>query len=112
MKRLFSVFLSALFVFLVIGTASASTLESFQPYTQVDLSVFLSLHGQPRSTNLVFRVCREHVLGIMNLLSSLGRIWVSCHHCCIVWGHVFCFCCMVLLLSKPPWFCAQANVLS
>ena len=42
MKRLFSVFLSALFVFLVIGTASASTLESFQPYTQVDLSVFKS----------------------------------------------------------------------
>ena len=48
---------------------------------------------------------REHVPGIINLLSSLGRLWVSCHHCFIVWGHVSCFCCMVLLLSKPAWFC-------
>ena len=44
-------------------------------------------------------VCREHVLGIINLLSSLGRIWVSCHDCFIVLGHVWCFCCLVLLLS-------------
>ena len=63
-------------------------------------AVFLSLHGQARSTNLVFQVCRERVLGIINLLSFLGRIWVSGHYCFIVWGHILCFCCMVLLLSK------------
>ena len=33
---------------------------------------------------IVFNVCREHVLGIINLLSSLGRMWGSCHHCFIV----------------------------
>ena len=27
-------------------------------------------------------------IGIMNLLSSLGRMWGSRHHCSIVWGHV------------------------
>ena len=42
MKRLFSMFLAILLVFLIIGTASASTLESFQPFTQVDLGVFKS----------------------------------------------------------------------
>ena len=35
---------------------------------------------------IVFRVCRERVLGIINLLSSMGRIWVSCHHRFIVGG--------------------------
>ena len=52
---------------------------------------------------IVFYVCSEHVLGVINLLSSLGRMWVSCHHCFIVWGHVLCFSCMVLLLSKPAF---------
>ena len=46
-----------------------------------------------------FNLCREHVLGIINLPSSLHRMWVSSHHCFIVWGHILCFCCMVLLLS-------------
>ena len=49
---------------------------------------------------IVFYVCREHVLGTMNLLSSLGRMWVSCHYCFIVWGYVFCLCYVVVLLSK------------
>ena len=53
----------------------------------------------------IFYVCRERVLGVINFLSSPGRIWGSGHHCFIVWGHVFCFCCMVLLLSRPAWFC-------
>ena len=52
-----------------------------------------------------FYVFREHVLGIANLLSSLGRMWFLCHHCFVVWGRVSHFCCMVLLLSKPAWFC-------
>ena len=52
-----------------------------------------------------FYVCREHVLGIINSLSSLGWMWVSCHHCFIVLGHILGFCYMVLLLGKPTWFC-------
>ena len=58
---------------------------------------------------LVFHVCREHVLGIINLLTSMCRTWVSFHHCFIVWGHAACFCCMVLLLSEPAWFCDYVN---
>ena len=50
---------------------------------------------------IVSYVWREYVLGIINLLISLGRLWVSCHHCFVVLGHVPCFCCMVLLLSNP-----------
>ena len=46
--------------------------------------VFLSLHGPTRSTNYCFYVSREHVLGIINLLSSPGRMWDSCHYCFIV----------------------------
>ena len=42
---------------------------------------------------ICFHVCREHILGIINLLSSLGKICVSCHHWFIVWEHVLCFCC-------------------
>ena len=65
-----------------------------------------SLHSQTRSVHkLVFCVCKEHVLRIANLLSSLGSRWVSYHHCFIVWGHVLRFSCMVMLLSKPAWFC-------
>ena len=63
--------------------------------------VFLSLHGQARSTDCflcVHRVCP-------NLLSSLRRTRVSCYHCFFVWGHVSYFCCMLLLLCKPAWFC-------
>ena len=81
--------------------------------------VFLSLHGQARTVKIilglcmmstfpkiiVFYVCREHVLGVINLPSSLGRMWVSCHHCFIVLGHVSNFCRMVLLPGKPAWFC-------
>ena len=55
------------------------------------------------SINYCFYVCREHILGVISLLSSLGRMWVSCHHFFIVWGHVSCFCCTVLLLSKPAF---------
>ena len=53
----------------------------------------------------VLYVCGEHVLGIINVLSSLDSMWVSCNHCFTVWGHVPCFCCKVLLLHKPAWFC-------
>ena len=63
--------------------------------------VFLSLHGQARSTDCflcVQRVCP-------NLLSSLRRTRVSCYHCFFVWGPVSYFCCMLLLLCKPAWFC-------
>lgn len=56
------------------------------------------------SINYCFYMCREHVLGISNLLSPLSRVRVSCHHCLTVWGHVFCFCWVVLFLSKAAWF--------
>ena len=69
--------------------------------------IFLSLHGQARSTNYCFHACREHVLGIINLLSSLSRMWGLHHHCFIVWGaRLLHSCaviqaCLVLWLSKP-----------
>ena len=73
--------------------------------------VSLTLHGQARSINYCFFiVCRERVLGIINLLTSLGRIWISCHHWFIVWRHVSCFCLMVLLLSKPSCFVVKQTV--
>ena len=43
-----------------------------------------------------FYVCREHALGIINLQSTLGRIWVSYHYCFIDWGYV-------LWSSKPAF---------
>ena len=56
--------------------------------------IFLTLHSQARSTNYCFCVCREHVLGIPNLLSSragcgshatagllLGACLVCLSHC-------------------------------
>ena len=73
-------------------------------FPRLNRGVFLSLSFQVRS-KYCFYVCREHVLGITNLLSSLGTMYVSCHHCFIVLGHALCFCYMVLLLSKPAWFC-------
>ena len=39
---------------------------------------------QPPMT--VFHESREHVRGIITFLSSLGRMWGSCHHCLIVLG--------------------------
>ena len=68
----------------------------------LSMGVFLSLRGQGRSKNYcvlwIQRACP-------NLLSSLGRMWVSCHHCFTVCWHVLCFYCMISLLSKPGWFC-------
>ena len=58
----------------------------------------------------VFYVRREHVRGILTFLSSLGRMWGSCHLCLIVLGacllrlsHGFVTkqACLVLWLSKP-----------
>lgn len=43
-------------------------------------------------------MCTEkHVLGIITLLSPGDRMWLSCHHCFIVWEHVSCFCGILLL---------------
>ena len=68
-------------------------------------SYFWSLCNEQFPINYCFYLCREHVLGITNLLGSLGSIWVSCHHSFTVWGHGSCFHCMVLLLSKSACFC-------
>ena len=62
---------------------------------------FRSLYNEHLPINYCFYLCREHLLGITNLLSSLGKMWVSCHQCVNVLGHVSCSCCMVLWLSKP-----------
>ena len=40
-----------------------------------------------------------------HLLSSLGRMWASCHTVLLFWGQVSCLYHMVLLLNKPAWFC-------
>ena len=45
---------------------------------------------------IVFYVCREHVLVIINLLSSVGRMWVSCQHCFIAGG---------MFHASVTWFC-------
>ena len=89
--------------------------------SRLDSGVFISLHGPAgtvmaqwknnfrsqyneelslRSVTfpeiIVSYVCREHVVEVINLLSSLGRMWVLCHHCFIVLRHVSCLCFMVL----------------
>ena len=86
--------------------------------------VFLSLHGQARTVmaqwkiisgfsimriftlkchfSIIFHLCREHIRGVINLLSSLGRMWVSWHHCFVVLGHVSCFCCMIFFSLSMP----------
>ena len=58
---------------------------------------------KPGPQILVLYVFKDHVLGIINVLSSLGRTWVSCGHCFILWGQVSSFCCVVLWLSKPTF---------
>ena len=45
----------------------------------------------------------EHLLQVINLLSSLGRMWVSCHPCFTVLGPVSCFWGMALLLTRPAF---------
>ena len=70
--------------------------------SRLSRGVFLSLGGQAGPQMIVFYVFREH-LGIINLLSSLGRMWDSCHHRFIPLGHVLCYCCLDLLLSKPTF---------
>ena len=62
------------------GTMQQSPLASVQC-----LSFTLKCH---LSINCCFCVCWEHVLGVINLLSSLGRIWVSYHHCVIVFRNI------------------------
>ena len=42
----------------------------------------------------------EHVLGIINLLPLLGRIWVSFHHCFTALGHGLWFPGRVLLSKR------------
>ena len=67
-----------------------------------------SIHGifQARVLEWGAIAFSEHVLGTINLQSSLSRTWISCYHIFfIVLGQVLCFCLIVLLLNKPAWFC-------
>ena len=61
--------------------------------------VFFSLYGQARSVDDCFLCVQITCPRIMNLLSSLGRTWVSCHHCFIVLG---------MSLASVAWFCCSA----
>ena len=44
--------------------------------SRLSREVLLSLLVKLGLQMIVFWMCREHVLGIINLLSSLGRMWV------------------------------------
>ena len=54
---------------------------------------------------LLYFMCAEYVLGGINLLSSLGRMWVARRRCFLFEGMSPSFYSMVFLLSKPAWFC-------
>ena len=85
-----------------LSRCHASIMSSSSRYGR---GVLLSLHSQARSTNSCFLCVQRACSRVINLLSSLDKMWVSCHHCVIVWGQVSCFCYMVLLLSNPAWSC-------
>ena len=67
--------------------------------SRLSRGVFLSLMVKLGPQVIVFPGCREHVLGIINLVSSLGRMWVSCHHCFIACS---------MSVASIAWFCYQA----
>ena len=60
---------------------------------------------------IIVYVCTEHVPGITDLLSLLGRMWVSPHRCPIVLGRLVLLLhgfvakhvCLVLWLSKATF---------
>ena len=105
---------------------------------QLDRRLFLLLQGQARTImalrkncfrsqynegvyfemlpfyKLLFSiVCRERVSWVTKLLRSLGRMWVLCHHCFNVMGHVTCFYYMFFLFfAKQAWLCGYENMLS
>ena len=85
------------------GVGSLSLLQGIFPTQGLKPHLLLLLHWQACSLP---PVKPEHTLGIISLLSSLGRMWVSCQHCFIVWAHVSGFCWVILLLGKPAWFCS------
>ena len=79
---------------------------------RLDKGVFLSYMVKLGSQTVDFYVWTEHVLGVINLLNSLGRMWNSFHHCFIVWGaHLVLLlygfvakqASLVLWLSKPAF---------
>ena len=58
-----------------LGFRFGSIISSF---SRLSRGVFLYLHGQVRSTNYCFLCVQK---ACPNLLSSLGRMWASCHCC-------------------------------
>lgn len=70
----------------------------------------LSVRGQARSTNDCLCVDRQHFLGLINSLSSLGRMWGSCPPRLLLGGlsralYVFAAkqACLALWLSQPAF---------
>ena len=52
-------------------------------------------HFSTRHLSLYFFLCMEElIVGILGLLVSPGRTWVSFYHCSVVLVPVSCFCCM------------------
>ena len=49
-------------------------------FLQAGQGSFLVPTWSSKVHKLLFCVCREHILGIVTLLSSLGRTWGSRHH--------------------------------
>ena len=65
-----------------------------------DLATKQRHRGQARS-QIVFSHLQEHILGIIHWAHWAGCV---CHATIVLlFGGMFC--CMVLLLSKPAWFC-------
>ena len=63
--------------------------------SRLSQGIFLFL-GKLGPQITVFYVYREHVLGITNLLSTLGRMWGSCHLCQLSGG---------MSHASVAWFC-------
>ena len=87
-----------------LGTHNSNIVKSHEENELIHRQIIMMLQCVGRtlrsSGSLCLRVCREeHILGVINLLNSLDKMWVSHYHCFIVWWHVSGFCCMVLLLG-------------
>ena len=69
------------------GTVEDTGYKKAVTYTKNDVISGFSI--MPPFPYILFLKCPEkRVLGIINLLSLLNRMWVSGSHCFIVWVHV------------------------
>ena len=99
-----------------LSRCHASIISSF---SRLGRGVILSLHGQARTVKNYFRYLYNEHLSINYCFLCVQRACPRGHELteltgqdvglipplfyCL--GHVSCFCYLVLLLSKPAWFC-------